>query len=684
MNEEAMQAARRVLQKPLNWGDVLETSIAHAVSPLLYGGLEQVMRTGAQGLPVPAGILEELQRIYRASQVRSHRMYKVVGDIFKTFKAAGVQAMALKDVQLARVIYPEPGLRPMGDIDILIRQEEYREAARCMNQLGFTARPQNLHFTLQYAFGHMFHRAKDNVWVDLQWNILQMEYDTYHQSPFDFQVNQMWRRAGVMPVDDFEMLAPSPEDMLFHLCMHLEGHKYAELILFCDIAEFLRHYAGQLDWQYLAQITKKYGAESGVYYVLFFMQRLYGVTLPPSILKELEPGYFKANLIQPLYDNLTTLHLSLDGIQLSSSPPVATMTKFEEAARRQAAGAMHVARIVDDLALAFRRTGGGLIIPSGTPSQKIFPDPTLPAFETIDLFILEHELPCMRRALEDHGFHLNGTNAPEAYKESKVESVDPALASRPTVIDVRISICRELNHLPPAEASSQPSKRKIALKVILAKLSGRECDSSRLFVRFRVVALAPEALLGYLAARLGTKGRDRLFGLASLLEFFRSYTGPIEWNRVMDGAGRHRTQSEVCQGLRLVGGFLASDRLPAEVLKRLEDSAVPPRCLESARYDPESWGRYASFRVAFYYLLSLLSTRGARAKLRYFLRTRGGGRDVLPRLIVESLKSVASSLRGKRQTTRDFAYWMEADPASPSTHATILEKPEGNSAREVS
>jgi hypothetical protein len=684
MSDDAMQAAQCVLQESMNWADVLETSIAHAVSPLLYCGLEQVRRAGADGASVPAGILEELRRIYRASQVRSRRMYRVVGDVFKAFKSAGVHAMALKDVQLARVIYPEPGLRPMGDIDILIRREQYPDAARCMNELGFIARPRNPHFTLKYAFGHMFHRANDNVWVDLQWNIMQREYDTYHEGNFEFQVDQMWRRAEVIAVDDFEMLAPTPEDMLFHLCMHLEGHKYTELILFCDIVELLRHYAGQLNWQYVCELTKTYGAESAVYYVLFLVRWLYDVSLPSSALRELEPDYFKANLFEPLFESLTPLHLSLDDIRLSTRPFAATMTKFEESTRRQTVGAMHVARVFNDIVSAFERSGGGLIIASGTASQKIFPDPALPAFDTIDLFIAEQEVSCMRRALEGQGFRSSGPDASVMCKESKVESGDPVLANAPTLIDMCIAVCGDVDHLLMGAAPNRPSKREIALKVLRAKLWDRDHDTSRLIVHIRVVAIPPEALLLYLAARLGTETRHRLFGLVSLLEVFRSYKGPLDWKKVMEAAEQHGIKSEVSQALRLVSGFVAPDRIPVELLKTLEGSAPRPRCLESARYDPESYGRFAGFRMAFFYLLSLLSTIGAGAKLRYLVRTRCGGWGVVPRLFVESVKSLLVLWRGRRKTTRDFAFWMEAGAPSPPAHATAIDQPQAKSVGGVS
>jgi len=178
MSSEAIHEARCILKHPLNWARVVETSILHGVAPLLYCGLNQVTRAGAVDDGVPPAILDELQGLYQVSQARSRRVFRVVGEMFKAFKDAGIEAMALKDVHLARAVFPDPSLRPMGDIDILIRKEQYDSVDRCLTDIGFIARVGDPYFTLKYGLGHHFRRPSDNMWADVQWNIMQREWDT--------------------------------------------------------------------------------------------------------------------------------------------------------------------------------------------------------------------------------------------------------------------------------------------------------------------------------------------------------------------------------------------------------------------------------------------------------------------------------------------------------------------------
>ena len=682
MSSEAIHEARSILKHPLNWARVIETSILHGVAPLLYCGLNQVIDAGAVDHAVPPSVLDELCGLHRVSQARSRHVYRAVGEIFKAFKDAGIEAMALKDIHLAKAVFPDPGLRPMGDIDILIRKEQYSDAGRCLAELGFITRLDDPHFTLKYGLGHHFRRPADNMWADVQWNLMQREWDVYHEGNFDFHIEELWADATKITVDDFEMLVPKPEHMLFHLCLHVEGHKYSELILCCEIAEFIQYHNGRLNWDDLITFTKKYRAESSVYYVLQTVQQLLNVSLPPYVLSELKPTHFKANLFEPLFGNLQALHGSLDEIRRFAAPPAPTMRRFEEEVRRQTAGAMHVYRVLDDIASTFAAAGGSPIVMLGASSEKIVPNAALEPFKTLDLFITRGELTCMRRVLTQCGFTVHDTRESEVYcKESLVESAAPVLAHRSTQINVQVDVCANLALPLPVAATS--TKKKAAFKVITKSLAGGRDDGSPLFARVRIVALQAEELLLHLATRLGSQHRDRLFELCSLLEFFRGYSGPLDWQQIVATAEQSGLRKDLLEGLSLASKYVARGRVPIEYLGLLK--GTQPRALESARYDAASYGRYSNFKAAFYYLFTLISTAGVIAKLRYLLRTLVGvgDRPVVPRLIYDVVKSSFATSQRKSRTAREFAFWLESESVSQAANPATLKPPAISSAREM-
>ena len=666
MGDEAIAMASDLLRRDLDWDYVVEASIRHGVSPLFYYGLKQVSQVVDLDTLVPVCTMEELEKLYRGNQSRNRRLYSVIGDIFKAFGQAGIQALGLKDVQLAMEVYPDVGLRPMGDIDVLIHREDYEKVAACMADLGFVPLPSpNIPFTLKYAWAHHFRRPDDNVWVDVQWNVLQIEWDVYREGNFDFEIDRMWRGANLMTIDDCQIRVPKPEDMLFHLCLHLEGHAYSELILFCDIAELLRHCGHRLDWQYLVDITKKYKVESSVYYVLFQVQRLFKAPLPPFLLRKLEPAYFKASMYGPIFGNLTPLHLALDEIRQAAFPPDEVMGEFEAAVRQQAVSAMQLYKEVDDIACAFTGSGGSVMILDGTPSEKVFPDPFLRSFEEIRFLVLDRDLPRMRQTLSNCGFKPGDAHGSGTYKkEWEMISVDPVLADRPTRITLQGDIERNLDYLFRPEENNHASKKDMALRLIKAKLAGHKNDPTDVPVQIKIMALSPEDMLLYLGARLGEQEQNRLFGLNSLLEFFRGYSDPLDWQQIAHKAQLYGVSESVGEGLLMASELLDNDQVPPVALTLLTGSASPPRVLEWARYGPAEF--YTDFKGAFFYLLCFVSVNGLKAKSRYLLRSLFGeheNKPALPGLMLKIMTGTVSLLQGKQHKATDFAYWVEPEPA---------------------
>src|SRR5436853_684861 len=101
-----------------------------AVTPLVYDsgaaglGWWRIRNTGLA--QTPSGELLHQAFRFLALQARIHetRIQRVLGSL----RAAGIEPILIKGWSIAR-LYPQ-GLRPYGDIDLLIRPEQYPTAAR--------------------------------------------------------------------------------------------------------------------------------------------------------------------------------------------------------------------------------------------------------------------------------------------------------------------------------------------------------------------------------------------------------------------------------------------------------------------------------------------------------------------------------------------------------------------------
>jgi len=84
-------------------------------------------------------------------------------------------------------------------------------------------------------------------------------------------------------------LGLSPEDLLLHLCFHLDKHfRSGEFQFTClyDIVNMLNHKTDVLNWELFEQLCKQARAESVTYKYLLLAQKFLNGNLPTDIIKK--------------------------------------------------------------------------------------------------------------------------------------------------------------------------------------------------------------------------------------------------------------------------------------------------------------------------------------------------------------------------------------------------------------
>jgi Uncharacterised nucleotidyltransferase len=666
----ARRTAELIASGP-DWPYLLEASIRHAVGPLLKHGFDDIARVIDITDKVPNAFLRNLEELYEGSARRNARLFDALGEVVEKLRNVGVEVLGLKDVQLAVGVYGDAALRPMGDIDLLVRREDWDKAVSVLPTLGFLPRPGNdVPYTRKYAMAQHFRRAADEIWIDLQWNVLQREWDLYAEGSFTYDARDMWRDPSTIEGLDFELKAPALEDMLFHLCLHLEGHRYSELVLFCDIAELLRRKSAEIRWDAFLELGRRYGAESSLYYVLLLVERLLDAPVPSEILDSLAPTFFHGALNDPLFGNLTSLHLALDEIRLAAAPPTGVLDAYERIVRRQAARAMRMDAELGRFITAFLGRSGALAIWKGRRPQRRFPDAELTSFEPIRLLVLKQNRLILEQALADTGF--SATEEGRVAKTIRLASRDPVLAGDQPSLTLEAVWSSKLPPLiDPAE--DLDTNAASALRSLRAHLAADGRDDMHELVHLEIYPLRAEELVVAIAADVGAGQEDRLFRCCSLIDLLGKLPEQLDWRLVRELAANYGVADRVWAGLAVAG--VITDRARGSDL----DTGAP-RVFEWARYGPESVSRYPWLRAAYYFALSFAGTEGVKQKLAYLGRAllpgRRGG-SVISRIAWDAVKGVTGSIARRPPSIRDFAYWLEpatlerlSDQSEPSRSPT--------------
>lgn len=104
----------------------------YRLAPLLGWNLE---RAGLQ--PDRDPVLARLLGLTRRTWIQSHRHLAALGDLAALLDGGGIRPVVLKGAALLRLAYPEAGLRPMEDIDVLIPVADRDRARPVLEGAGY-------------------------------------------------------------------------------------------------------------------------------------------------------------------------------------------------------------------------------------------------------------------------------------------------------------------------------------------------------------------------------------------------------------------------------------------------------------------------------------------------------------------------------------------------------------------
>ena len=115
----------------MSWESLVHESETHGTAPLLYKHLEHI------GFILPDGNHRILRSLYQRCRFSNNIRNTASAEILDCFKQENIANLVVKGIALANSIYSDPGLRPMRDIDILLRGTDLEKAKLILLDLGY-------------------------------------------------------------------------------------------------------------------------------------------------------------------------------------------------------------------------------------------------------------------------------------------------------------------------------------------------------------------------------------------------------------------------------------------------------------------------------------------------------------------------------------------------------------------
>jgi hypothetical protein len=209
------------------WDDLVVRAIVLGLAPQLYDRLRQ------WELAIPPRASAKLAVTYQAQVARSAAIFHQLAEILSHCRQLGLQPIALKGIHLAALVYPEPALRPMNDIDLLFAPEELVAAETMLAALGYRGKqkspeigPGITKHTSTFRRGAEA-EATPNPYLSAKGERMVEPHGSLEESWFGLKVDVtpgVRQRAVGVTLADQPGRVLANEDVLLHLCVHFCFH----------------------------------------------------------------------------------------------------------------------------------------------------------------------------------------------------------------------------------------------------------------------------------------------------------------------------------------------------------------------------------------------------------------------------------------------------------------------------
>jgi hypothetical protein len=277
-----------------DWKRLLNLALHHDVAPLLLRSLRKAQLTPG----VSQSLIAALERATAANAMRNRLLFDDLAVVLHFLQRKRLDVIVLKGAALADTVYRDRVLRPMRDVDLLVRDDHLPDIEQFLSSRGYSldeewalAKP----WHRQYDYHLVYYKRAEGLpvtCIELHWRL-----DRPAQA-FRLDLEGIWTRAVQASVAGVPTRTLCPEDTVLHLCLHACKHKLtAGMRSYCDIAEAVRCYSAYLDWATFTRRAWQWQVNAFVYVPLRMASELMDAPVPDAVLERLVPATFDRRLV---------------------------------------------------------------------------------------------------------------------------------------------------------------------------------------------------------------------------------------------------------------------------------------------------------------------------------------------------------------------------------------------------
>lgn len=223
-----------------------------------------VLRAIPRGL-LPAIMVERWQALLIGSELHYQRAKRAAIQVCAALGGAEIPSALLRGMALAEWVYPEPVLRPMVDVDILVPRNAPPGLTKALAGCGYQP---VLRLRSQFVY------LVDGIVFELHWRFLTPKR---YQAVADWD---KWLDSRVQLPGQPALFHLAASDELIALVLHgFIHHELDSLLQYLDIALVAQD--PSVDWEYIARWCREAGVSKLFWFVLTLVDSVFRLGLPP-------------------------------------------------------------------------------------------------------------------------------------------------------------------------------------------------------------------------------------------------------------------------------------------------------------------------------------------------------------------------------------------------------------------
>jgi len=233
-------------------------------------------------------LVEKLAERYRRTAALNMRRARDLEELAEPFERDGIRVLVLKGMALLDGIYRDPGLRPTGDIDLWVAEDDLGALTATLAAAGYMQEP---------FYPDMYLRGSTTI--DIHTHLLGAE--RVHAREKIFAAGQRRMRDGTEPTGygAATRRLGTPQNLLF-LGLHLMKHNADRLLWLIEINELVAECTDG-DWESLHELGEEMNQAASLAHVALLANLL----LPDTVARRYRElarsgavGRFHANVLQ--------------------------------------------------------------------------------------------------------------------------------------------------------------------------------------------------------------------------------------------------------------------------------------------------------------------------------------------------------------------------------------------------